>query len=340
MRRKGFIFSHGNVRVRLRNKLAATRAVALAHLTGQRTPLSVSFHVTNRCNYACSYCDVPGTPADEMSLDEVYDIVDGLARLGCQRIGLTGGEPLVRSDIGDIVRRCQDNDIFTGLVSNGALVIRRLKDIASLDLLQLSLDGPAKVHDAVREPGAHDRVVEAIAAARAEGMTVWLTTVLTRESVEHVDHVLDIARHYDLQVYVQPVVDYEICGPGAKKLLPDAERLREVLIYLMMVKRSEGLIGNSMEGLEHLMHWPEHPRGVHCWAGTLYAHVYTDGRLYPCFNMVGGPAPDARAAGIERAFADLEPPSCPGCWTYANLELNLLFSLDPGVVTNTLRLLR
>ena len=57
-----------------------------------------------------------------MDFKQIKELIDTLAQIGTQRISFTGGEPLMRADIGEILAVCKKNRIFTTLGSNGKLV--------------------------------------------------------------------------------------------------------------------------------------------------------------------------------------------------------------------------
>ena len=101
--------------VALRSVLAAGRY----RLTGQRAPLSVWLSVTTRCDALCATCATPLRKTEECSTETLVELIDGLARRGTARVVLTGGEPLLREDIGVIVDRCAGHGMYVELETNG-----------------------------------------------------------------------------------------------------------------------------------------------------------------------------------------------------------------------------
>src|SRR5215510_10626637 len=84
--------------------LAYAASLASFATGGPPRPFSATFNVTNRCNLRCSYCNFPMLDPRELSLDRLELLFDRLRDLGVQRLGLSGGEPLMRKDIGAIVK--------------------------------------------------------------------------------------------------------------------------------------------------------------------------------------------------------------------------------------------
>lgn len=316
--------------------LSAT-AILKNRLLGARQPLSVSYTVTNRCNKKCAYCKVWDTKEKELGTEEALGVIDELGAMGCQRLGLTGGEPLLREDIGELIAQAKKNGIFTGLVTNGSLVPKRIEEIRALDLLQVSLDGPEEAHDKHRGRGTYKEAIRAIGIAKEEGLRVWVTTVLTKYSVRHTDSILDKADELGFTAYFQPVLDYPLCGgEKVRALYPEKEEYMQTIGKLIAQKNTRR-IGNSRAGLRYLMAWPE-KKEQKCHAGKLFAHIYPNGNVHSCFNMMDKPV-SCRGIGFREAFGQIEQTRCEGCFAYANVEFNLLCSMHPEAVSNSLELI-
>ena len=171
-----------------------------AKIFRRRIPLVVGWAITDRCNQSCSYCGRRHGDIKEISTQEAFRIIDELSRLGCLRISLTGGEPLMREDIGAIVDRIHKKGIETKINSNGALVRERIDELKNLDILCLSLEGEKDVHDAIRGAGSYDKVIEAAQCARERGIKISFATVLTKRNLDSIDFILAKAKEFDAKV--------------------------------------------------------------------------------------------------------------------------------------------
>src|SRR4051812_8457401 len=78
-------------------------------------PFSAAFAVTNRCNLRCRYCNFPLLDPTELGLPQIERLFDVLRALGVVRLGLVGGEPLVRKDLGEIVALARARRFFISL---------------------------------------------------------------------------------------------------------------------------------------------------------------------------------------------------------------------------------
>ncbi|MCU0610959.1 MAG: radical SAM protein [Candidatus Eisenbacteria bacterium] len=143
-------------------------ASARAHRAGSRLtplgpPLSLAVGVTGRCTYRCVHCGIWRDSYEEYDLRAWSGVFDQLAEwMGPAHLAIAGGEPFLRSDLGELVAAAADRGLLPSLVTNGAPPVDPAR-IAAWPLVSLTLSidslspGP---HDALhRAQGAHARVV-------------------------------------------------------------------------------------------------------------------------------------------------------------------------------------
>ena len=90
-----------------RQKLNFGKGLLSAYLYNKKTPLNITFALTNRCNSRCIYCKIGRKEEPEMSTSEVLPIIDELAQSGVQRITFYGGKQPPIRDWGHFVFRRQ-----------------------------------------------------------------------------------------------------------------------------------------------------------------------------------------------------------------------------------------
>lgn len=146
-----------------------------------RVHTDLRLSVTDRCNIRCFYCmpaeNVTFKPRSELlTFEEMERFVRVVARLGVRKLRLTGGEPLVRSDLHRLVRKLARieglEDI--ALTTNGILLAEQARDLkaAGLSRLNISLDAmSAEVFRKISRRDGLDRVFAGIAAAQQAGFT-------------------------------------------------------------------------------------------------------------------------------------------------------------------------
>ncbi|MGV1832302.1 GTP 3',8-cyclase MoaA [Agrobacterium vitis] len=163
--------------------------------------------VTDRCDLRCMYCmpeNMTFMPKrDVLSIDELERLAVAFIRSGVTRIRLTGGEPLVRKGIIDLIRSLGRN-LQGGplqeltLTTNGTQLARYAEDLAQAGIrrLNVSLDtlAPERFRTLTRG-GSLDTVLEGIDAARAAGLAVKINTVALRDSTEEEIHDLIAFAH-------------------------------------------------------------------------------------------------------------------------------------------------
>jgi MoaA/NifB/PqqE/SkfB family radical SAM enzyme len=315
-------------------------AVMKGRIAGFGHPLFVILAVTSSCQSHCAYCRIPARPVPNMDRSQVFSLIDQIVAMGTQRLGLWGGEPLLRADIGDIIRYAQDRGLYVTLDTNGYLLPKAWDRISSVDHLIVSLDGNAAAHDANREPGSWDRVMEGLQALPA-GRTVWTITVLTRNNLDQIDWILDTADRMGFVPTFQVLHHNPAMAGDTSGMLPTPEEYRAVLKRLLEAKRAGRCIGTSRACLEHLAGWPDYTRisraepgaRFRCFAGQSYANVDCDGSVYPCSLLVGQPgAPNFLETGFQAAYRKLSPIPCQSCLATCYTEYNLIFSLHFGTV--------
>ncbi|HHL39853.1 MAG TPA: radical SAM protein [Deltaproteobacteria bacterium] len=322
-----------------------------ARAAGRRIPLTVIFNVTDRCNLKCAYCyaGYHRRRKPELTTGQIRRAIDELAEMGCRRVSISGGEPLLRKDIGEIIGHVRSLGLMCTVNSNGALVPRRIDDLRGIDALALSLDGDREAHDAYRGEGSFDRVIEAIEAARAAGIRVHTNTVLTKKNLHTVKFVLDLADEYEIMAEFNLCIAYLFDRDKAADYKSDDEKIRDVLREIIRYKDEGRRILFSRQAYELSLKWPsydmesvfgEEPDFPHarCAAGRYFCFFDTDGTLYACPHLMGlQKGRSVVADGLARAFDGLDDHDCRACYQVYHNEFNLLFGLDWRVLANQIR---
>jgi radical SAM protein with 4Fe4S-binding SPASM domain len=189
-----------------------TSAPALSRVEGFARPYVVSWNLTYRCNLACEHCylDAGGTPlvgtenfADrsELGTDECFGVIDEIAAFApeCLTI-LTGGEPLLRRDILEIVRRASERGLWVVVGTNGVSitenVARRLAEAGARGL-SLSLDAlDADRHDHFRRVrGAWRNTVEGAEILNRTGLPFIVQTTAGSHNLGELEAIADFAHN-------------------------------------------------------------------------------------------------------------------------------------------------
>jgi MoaA/NifB/PqqE/SkfB family radical SAM enzyme len=320
-------------------KLSIAWALLRSKFDQKRVPLFVSWIISNRCNYRCAYCNPLPGGSDELATGEVFAVVEELVSLGTKKISFTGGEPLLRDDLGAILRFCGQKGLVTSVNSNGSLVPQRIHDISSVDILNLSLDGPEFVHDTVRGPGSFRDVMRAVDVAKRQGVKISFFVTLSKFNLDHLEFFLEIARKHGCLVNFQPGEIKTLRGPGLNPHVHAQDKYGEFMARLIAAKRTNRHIGNSITGLKHLSRWPHpHPMMV-CYGGKLFCRIDARGDVKICGRANGTrPAGNVREGGFKKAFDNIQPVSCDLCWCAHRVEFNYVLAGDLPALRNCFRI--
>ena len=160
----------------------------------------ISWNTTQECNISCIHCyrDAGNKRADELSTDEGKKLLDEMGRAGFKIIILSGGEPLMRADIYELIRYAKSIGLRPVLGTNGILITEevaiKLKE-AGLGAAGISLDSTDKaIHDKFRQSeGAWDKTIAAMDVCRKVGLPFQVHTTITNWNEKEVTNITDLA---------------------------------------------------------------------------------------------------------------------------------------------------
>lgn len=319
--------------------LAIVKELLLIRLFGHKIPLFISWQITERCNLRCKYCDYWGGEKEkELNTKDVFTIIDDLARLGTFGISFTGGEPLLRDDIGEIIVYARRKGITTKINTNGLLVPQKIKELQGVEQVNLSFDGPESIHDKVRGNGAYKALFLAVEALKKNNKKVVFHAVLSNYNLSAIDFILDKCKEFKIGVFFQPATELFLLNKENNPHSPDKENYKKAMLLLLERKRSKNnYICNSILGLKHLASWP-HPKRIYCSAGRVIFRINSLGQLYHCERFLNTNKISCLEDGVKSALNKIQPLACDQCWCGPLVELNLAISGKLDAVTNGFKL--
>jgi MoaA/NifB/PqqE/SkfB family radical SAM enzyme len=288
-------------------------AAKYAYLRARRMPILVHFEVTMRCNARCSFCDYWKTPAGDRTR-ELKSFADAARFFSPMMITFTGGEPLLRADLEEIVAAVNGAvrvKYLAMLTHGGMLTVERARSLwdAGLNQFSISLDYIDGRHDTARGiPGLTAKIWRTIDAMRATGIdSIRLNTVIKDDNLDQLMPLVERAAELGCGVNFSLYTDNKN-GNRAHLVRDDQlSALDDAIGALLAYKRKRrGVITNSDHYLRTI---PAYTRGTlyePCASGMSTIHVDPAGNVKRC--------PDFPTDFHWRDFRRYEKIACSACY--------------------------
>jgi MoaA/NifB/PqqE/SkfB family radical SAM enzyme len=250
-------------------------------------PTTCTLQVTTRCQLDCYHCSAARYKSgerDELSTEEWLDVIRQAEHLGVNNIVFTGGEPLLRQDVFDLIAAVDPDRANAAMFTNGLLLtdtrIARLRE-AGLFSLMVSLDDvrPEKHDELRRVPGGFAKSVEGIRRALDGGLLVGISTYAGPDDVREgrAEQIIELAR----KIGVHEITIFDTVPTG--KLLPLEHE------WLLSDEDKRQLVAlekkyNALEGYPHVITqaFINGPDGAGCFAGYIQFYMTAYGDVNPC----------------------------------------------------------
>jgi MoaA/NifB/PqqE/SkfB family radical SAM enzyme len=276
-----------------------------------RRPVSVSIEVTKRCNARCAFCDY----WKNGGRDELADFTDVVRRFDPLVVVLTGGEPMLRRDLVELVRSIRALPGFRYLVvltHGGFLSEERVRELvaAGVNQINVSLDYPDERQDAERGlPGLFRRLSDLVPRMSAAGCRVFnLAPMILADNLGDLERLVLLAHAWGVNIAFSGYNDMKNGNPAGFVPPERLDELRTVCRRLVELKRRYRNVLTGDWFFENLPTFYATREFPGCTAGRTMIHVAPDGMVKPCAEL----APVAhytdfvprryRGAGCGRCF--------------------------------------
>lgn len=265
----------------------------LSKLAFSNTPVELVYPVTYRCNSRCAFCSRYKLQdmSNELDVEKMSEIFKDLKGFGVVRVTLTGGEPLIRPDIMEILKRLDSMGMKTVLNTNGVLLdeknIRRLGQFHSLSIA-VSFDTMDRATYARLRGTDHlDMVIDNVKKARriCKDMPIRLHMVMTEINMEEVDDIIGFAKDNGLTFSCMPYNHMSSLEARDDELIiKDERRAADIMRHLGSITHLRMVSGFKVI-YEMAAKWIEKKDIGLCSAGKDVIFMNVDGRVAPCANM-------------------------------------------------------
>lgn len=253
-------------------------------MNGTIVPEIATIAVTNNCHYDCEYCSVFNKTVSDLPASLLIQTIHSLQEMGVYHFSLTGGEPLLRRDLADIISSIDHRSIVK-LFSTGYSLTkekaRALKE-AGLFSINISLDNkdPRK-HDAgCHYNGAFEIALNAIQYSQAASLVTCVATIATKERI----HSGEIFRFLEFmkELGVDEVTIFEPVPVGKLAFCDDAILGEDERILLKSLHKEANKTQNNKYPRIFSFPYVESSEYMGCGAGCSRLHITALGEVMPC----------------------------------------------------------
>ncbi len=271
-------------------------------------PLWLLAELTYACPLQCPYCSNPLEFAkykNELSTDDWKRVLREARKMGAAQLGFSGGEPLVRQDLEELIAEARQLGFYTNLITSGLGMdekrIKAFKD-AGLDHIQVSFQASSEeLNNLIAGTDAFQHKLEMARMVKKHGYEMVLCFVLHRQNIDQIRDVLDLAVNLEAD-YVELATTqyYGWAYHNREQLLPTREQLQ----------RAEPIAHEYQERLKGKMrifyvvpdYYEVRPKACMNGWGAVFLTIAPDGTALPCHaarQLPGMELPNVRQHSIE-----------------------------------------
>lgn len=310
--------------------------------------LVLALWVTNKCNLRCKMCDFwktdPTTFSQELSTEEWYSVINSAAKMHTRIIVITGGEPFLRSDIFQILRRIRKKGMTCHLCTSGTLLnrstIEKLKHFPPASVT-ISLDSAqAEIHNELRGVDCFDTVVEGIRLLKKSlpDIKIGINYLLCRQNFRNIERMIPFAKslgvdqikfqpiHTNLQHRQKPLETFEDLL-FTKDDLPELRTVIRRAVLAASRAKLHTISSTFAKGIPHLYDG-ERLKWL-CYAGYISCAIDPFGMVSPCRDIDGlesirnKPLEEIWSSSSFQQLRQRVRHCTSNCWDTFNTELGI-----------------
>lgn len=281
-------------------------------------PYALLAELTYRCPLHCPYCSNPtkGPAGGDLTTAEWQRVVREAAALGVMHVGFSGGEPLLRRDLADLVSGARGAGLYTNLITSAVgLDEGRARELraAGLDSVQISFQSDeAGTADAIAGARAHDLKLAAVEHVRASGMALSANVVLHRATIGRLPEIIAFASSLGAERLELANVQYYGWGfLNRAGMLPTREQVETAF---QTATAAQAQYKGRMEIFYVLPdYYQAYPKPCMNGWGRRYLTVNPVGEVLPCPTAAGIPGlrfENVRERSLEWVWTESESFNC------------------------------
>ncbi len=278
-------------------------------------PMALLAELTHRCPLTCFYCSNPlelERRATELTTEEWQRVLSEAAALGILQVHFSGGEPMARRDLPELVRHAAGLQLYTNLITSGVLLTDVALDAllqARIDHIQLSFqDARADAADHIGGyRGGHAKKIAAAKRIRAAGLPLTLNFVVHRLNVDRVADMIELSEALGAtRIEIAHAQYHGWALRNRNGLLPTRAQLEQATQVVDLARaRLKGRITVDYVVPDYYATWPKACMGG--W-GRRFMNVSPSGKVLPCH---------AAETLIHLTFPSVRTHSLADIWTHS-----------------------
>lgn len=285
-------------------------------------PRTVHFDITKKCNSKCIYCLASELMKgkEDLSTKTVLDLISQLPELGTWLLILSGGEPLLREDLFEILKHADNLSILTQILTNGTLITKDVAknfSIIKRVFFQVSLDSCISEHHNFHRgiPGGFDKAIQGIKNLKEYGITPEIAMVITQYNYNDIEKSISyLHKKFGIKyIRIGPVSTFRGKGFEVKKDLGlSIKQMREAgkKIIDLSKKYGNSLIFLPLRGFTVFSAEPPKNKKLDkCGNSRSLIYISSSGIVYPCIGT----------AYPEYAIGDIKKDSLAHIWKTSSL---------------------
>jgi MoaA/NifB/PqqE/SkfB family radical SAM enzyme len=234
------------------NKFRKTAKLAARSMTPNK-PHHAQWLVTRKCNYRCQGCNVwAEQDKNELSTAEIKKGLDVLQKMGVVEIVFSGGDPLLRDDIGEIIDYASQYFVTT-VYDNGSMAAQKIDALRSVDFVAISFDSldPTKFDFIKGVKGSFEKAMHSVETLKKEGINVSVTPTISQQNINEIVDITEYFTKKDIPVWYC-LYNYDLSAdqnqlfrigkPMDDFQIKDKQAMVELCDKLLEMKKSNKLI--------------------------------------------------------------------------------------------------
>lgn len=325
--------------------------IVKSRLLGNR-PFILSHLITNRCNLNCLTClwkEETRARTRELSTNEVIGLYQEAQACGFLWVVIWGGEPLLRDDLGKILREAKKTGLKTSLITSGYALPHAYDEICpNLDILLVSIDAPDENNDRIRGGrGAFQRAIKGIELVRSAfpKVRISIISVISRLNLHQIEGLIKFAAELGLPITFQSMntQDYGFVNRRVdpERLILNHQEEREIFSIIREYKSRGYRITNSPHYIDAFRRGKLSYR---CHYKKVVFRVEADGKVLDCTarrgilgDVLEKPLREILTSRNYREFLR-RAEGCSRCRDSATMECSYLWELKPKALWNAVRM--